>query len=300
MNILITGASGFLGFHTASALAKNHTVFATAHNNSPLIEGVRWIPHDLRNPEGVDRIFEEVHPDVVFHAAAMTSVAECERNHREAMKTNVKATERIAELCNRGDVYLIYASTDLVFDGRRGNYSEEDQPNPVSFYAKTKRVSEEVVESYTSRHTIVRFALLYGPPSPHSGSFLGWMEDGFRDNKPVTLFTDQFRTPIYVKDAVDIVEKLITRKDEPPQLKLIHAGGPERLSRVDIGRIYCEVFGYDTSLIKEITMAEKDEVLSDAPDVSLAIEKARTFLDFKPKNVREGFEDITQDHGAKP
>jgi dTDP-4-dehydrorhamnose reductase len=292
MNILITGASGFLGFHMAAALAKNNTVFAIALNNSPLIEGVRWIPHDLRDPEGVDRIFEEVRPDVVFHAAAMTSVAECERDHREAMKTNVKATERIAELCNRGDVYLIYASTDLVFDGSRGRYSEDDQPNPVSFYAKTKRVAEEVVESYSSRHTIVRFALLYGPPSPHSRSFLGWMGDGFRNNRSVTLFTDQFRTPIYVKDAVDIVQRLIDRKDQPPELRLIHAGGPERLSRVEIGRVYCEVFGYDTSLIKEITMAEKGEVLSDAPDVSLVIEKARTFLSFEPRGVREGFEDM--------
>jgi dTDP-4-dehydrorhamnose reductase len=299
MNILITGASGFLGFHTAAALAKNHTVFAIAHNNSPVIEGVRWIPHDLRNPEGVDRIFEEVRPDVVFHAAAMTSVAECERNHRQAMKTNVKGTERIADLCNPGDVYLIYASTDLVFDGRRGNYSEEDQPNPVSFYAKTKRVAEEVVQSYASRHTIVRFALLYGPPSPHSRSFLGWMNDGFKSSQPVTLFTDQFRTPLYVKDAADLVEKLIDRKDHPPKLNLIHAGGPERLSRVEIGRIYCEVFGYDASLIKKITMAEKNEVLSDAPDVSLIIEKARTFLDFKPKNVREGLGDMKQHRSRK-
>ncbi len=292
MNIFITGASGFLGWYTATSLARIHKVFAMAHRNSPVIEGVHWIPYDLRDPRGMDRIFEEIKPDVVFHAAAMTSVKECDRNRQEAMKINIKATERIAELCARGDVYIIYASTDLVFDGTRGNYSENDRTNPVSFYARTKRVAEEVVLSFTSNHTIVRFALLFGPPSPHSRSFLGWMGDGFRDGQPVTLFTDQFRTPLYVKDAVDIVEKLIARKDQPPQIKLIHAGGPERLSRVDIGRIFCGVFGYDTSLIKEIQMAEKGEVVNDAADVSLAIEKARKVLGFEPRGVRAGFEDM--------
>lgn len=292
MNILITGASGFLGWHAASSLAGSHKVYAIAHRHSPVIEGVQWIPHDLRDPRGVDRIFEEVQPDIVFHAAAMTSVKECDRNRREAMKVNVKATERIAELCERGGVYLIYASTDLVFDGRRGSYSEDDAANPVSFYARTKRVGEEVVQSYSSNYTIVRFALLYGLPSPHSRSFLGWMHDGFSNGQSVTLFTDQFRTPVYVNDAVAVVEKLIERKDQQPRIKLIHAGGPERVSRVDIGRVYCEVFGYDASLIKEIRMAEKDEVVNDAADVSLVIDKARTFLNFDPIGVKGGFLDM--------
>lgn len=292
MNILITGASGFLGWHTASALANTHNIYAIAYRNSPIIEGVQWIPHDLRNRDGVDRIFEEVQPDIVFHAAAMTSVKECHGTRQEAVKTNIKSTERIAELCQRGDVYLIFASTDLVFDGTRGNYTEDDQTNPVSFYAKTKRVAEEVVQSFTTRHTVVRFALLYGPPSPHSRSFLGWMGDGFRSGESVTLFTDQFRTPLYVNDAVDIVKKLIEHIDRPPQIRLIHAGGPERISRVDIGRIYCEVFGYDNSLIKQIRMAEKGEIVNDAADVSLVIDKARTFLGFEPKDVRAGFEDM--------
>jgi len=294
MNILITGASGFLGFHTAALLSQKHNVFAIAHNNSPVIEGVQWIPHDLSQPKGIDSIFEEIHPDVVFHAAAMTSVKECESNRQGATKTNIKATERLTELCERGGVYLIYASTDLVFDGTRGKYSEDDPANPVSFYARTKRVAEEVLQGSNLNYTIVRFALLYGPPSPHSRSFLGWMEDGFKNNKPVTLFTDQYRTPLYVKDAAQLVEILIERKDQPPNINLLHAGGPERVSRDVFGDIYCDVFGYDKNLIKKIKMAEKDEVTNDAPDVSLSIEKARKFLDFKPKGVKEGLEDMKQ------
>ncbi len=293
MNILITGASGFFGWHIASTLTAQHNkVFSIAHRNSPVIKDVQWIPHDLRYSEGVDKIFEAVQPDVVIHTAAMTSVKECDTNRKDAMIVNIKSTERIAELCDRGNVYLIYASTDLVFDGTRGNYSEEDPTNPVSFYARTKRVAEEVVQSFTTNHTIVRFALLYGSPSPHSRSFLGWMGDGFRNNEPVTLFTDQFRTPLYVKDAVYLIEKLIEQKDTPPRINLIHAGGPERLSRVDIGRIYCGVFGFSDSLIQEIKMEEKGEVVNDAADVSLVIEKARTFLNFNPKTVREGLEDM--------
>lgn len=293
MNILITGASGFLGWHIASTLAAQpNNVFAIAHRNSPVIKNVHWIPHDLRYSEGMDRIFEEVQPNIVIHTAAMTSVKECDTNRTEATIVNIKSTERIAELCERGGVYLIYTSTDLVFDGTRGNYSEEASTNPISFYARTKRVAEEVVQSYTTNHTIFRFALLYGPPSPHSRSFLGWMGDGFRNNESVTLFIDQVRTPLYVKDAVDIINKLIFRKSHTPKINLIHAGGPERLSRVDIGRIYCDVFGYKKSLIQEIKMEEKGEVVNDAADVSLVIEKARTFLKFNPKTVREGFEDM--------
>jgi dTDP-4-dehydrorhamnose reductase len=299
MKILITGASGFLGWHISRELANNHRVYAIANRHSPVIAGVDWIPFDLRNTTGLDRIFDSAQPDVFIHAAAMTNVRECEANRHEAMKVNIKATERIAEQCERNNVYLIYISTDLVFDGLRGNYSEEDSTNPISFYARTKRVAEEVVQSFVPHHTIVRMALLYGPPAPHSRSFLGWMGDGFREGKPVTLFTDQFRTPLYSGDAVGIIEELLARKGQPPDIKLIHAAGPERLSRVEIGRIYCEVFGYDRSLIKEIRMSEKGEVTNDAPDVSLSIEKAKTFLDFKPKSVREGIEDIYHNRTGK-
>jgi len=291
MNILITGASGFLGWHIASTLAASqNNVFAIAHRHSPVIKNVQWIPHDLRYPDGADKIFEGVQPDIVIHTAAMTSVKECDTNRTDAKLINIKSTERIVELCERGNVYLIYASTDLVFDGTRGNYSEEDTTNPISFYARTKRVAEEVVQSFTTNHTIVRFALLFGPPSPHSKSFLGWMGNGFKNKHPVTLFTDQYRTPLYVDDAVNIIRKIIERRNDPPRINLVHAGGPERLSRFDIGRIYCRVFGYSESLIQPIKMEEKGEVVNDAADVSLSIEKARTFLDFNPKTVKEGFE----------
>lgn len=292
MNILITGASGFLGWHIARHLTGTYNVYGIAFRHSPVIEGIQWIPHDLRIPQGVDRIFEQVQPDVVVHAAAKTSVKECDSNRRDAIRTNIKATERIAALCGRGHVYLIHISTDLVFDGTKGYYTEEDLPNPISFYGRTKRIAEEVVQRYTTQHTIIRCALLFGPPSPHNRSFLGWMEDGFRQAQPVTLFIDQYRTPLYVKDAVNVVEKLIERRDELSAVNLIHVAGPERLSRVEIGEVYCEVFGFDKRLIKKIRMSEKGEVTNDAPDVSMSIETARRVLNFSPMGVREAFEDI--------
>jgi dTDP-4-dehydrorhamnose reductase len=294
MNILITGVSGFLGWHAAAVLALRYRVWGISRRPSSGIEGIRWLRHDLAEREGLDRIFEEVRPDVVIHTAAMTRVSECDVHRDAAMKINIKAVERIAALCARGGVYLVHASTDLVFDGERTGYTENDRPNPVSYYARTKRVAEEVVSSFAPPHTIVRFALLYGPPSPHGRSFLGWMGDGFRNNSPVTLFSDQYRTPLYVNDAVALMDKLIETKDRPPRIELLHAGGPERLSRADIGRIYCDVFGYDSGLIRDITMAEKYETTNDAADVSLSIDKARTFLGFDPVNVRSGFEDMAQ------
>ncbi len=290
MNILLTGASGFLGWHLAGTLGSEHRVSATAHHNSPVIPNIEWIPYDLGGQNSMDTLFANVRPDIVVHAAALTSVAYCDAHSREATMVNVKATERIAELCEKQESYLIYASTDLVFDGRRGNYSEDDTTNPVSYYARTKRVAEEVIQSTVARHTIIRFALLYGPPSPHSRSFLGWMGDGFRSGKGVTLFTDQYRTPIFVGDAAELVRNVINRIGTPPQIKLVHGGGPERVSRLEFGQVYCEVFGYDTSLIKAIKMSDKPEVTNDAKDVSLDISKARTFLNYDPCGIRKGLE----------
>jgi dTDP-4-dehydrorhamnose reductase len=292
MNILITGAGGFLGWHIARDLARDHSVHAIARHHSPVISGVRWIPFDLASNSGLERIFGSVRPEVVIHAAALTSVAYCEAHRKETVQVNIKATERIAEQCEKNDVYLIYASTDLVFDGFRGNYAEHDQTNPISFYARSKRVGEEIVQSNVSKHTVVRFSLLYGSPAPYSRSFLGWMEEGFRHGKEVTLFTDQFRTPLYAGDAVFIIRKLIERLTAPPLLKLIHCGGPERVSRVEFGAVFCKVFGYDTKLIREITMAEKGEVTNDVKDASLAIDRARTFLGFSPHGIEAGLERI--------
>jgi dTDP-4-dehydrorhamnose reductase len=296
MNILITGAAGFLGWHITLDLTRDNSVYAIAHRHSPAIDDVRWIPFDLGSAAGIESIFAITKPEVVIHTAALTNVAYCEKHRKETIRINIKATERIAEQCERNDAYLIYSSTDLVFDGFRGNYTENDQPNPISFYARSKRLAEEIIQNIGPKHTIVRFALLYGPPAPYNRSFLGWMEDGFKNNKEVTLFTDQYRTPIYVGNAVELIRRLIERRTTPPLLKLIHAGGPERVSRVEIGTVFCEIFGYDTALIKKITMAEKEEVTNDVKDASLAIGKARTFLGFEPLGIQAGFQKIKDLH----
>ena len=198
---------------------------------------------------------------------------------------NISGTENIARAAEKEKARLIFISTDRVFSGDTGNYRETDRPGPRGHYGKTKLAGEEIVESIASDWVILRLPLMYGPPSPFSSSFLGFMLDGFRDNSTLELFQDQFRTPIYVSDAGHGIEIIL---DRPELTGVYHLGGSERINRSDFGYRMAEILGFNPSVIRPTLMSDKTGIPPTPADATLDSGKFFRATGFRGRDVTEG------------
>jgi dTDP-4-dehydrorhamnose reductase len=218
----ITGAGGLIGNYLIQTAPK----FASGWQIVP-ISRERL---DLADFEAVTRVFVARKPALVIHCAALSRAAACQADPPLAHHLNVALTRHLCGLA--AAIPLVFFSTDLVFDGRKGCYGEADPVNPLSVYAETKVKAEQVVLR-NPRHTVVRVALNTGVSPAGNRSFTEEMRRAWARGETLQLFTDEFRCPIPAVVTARAVWELIGRA--PPGL--YHLGGSERLSRWEIGRL---------------------------------------------------------------
>ena len=297
MRILITGVSGFLGWNLFQYFRDSHHILGTFGRHRPDNYGGTFAHLDIRNREDVSRICRSFSPDIIIHTAALTSPAECVNNMELAREINVSGTENIARTAERESARLIFISTDRVFSGEKGGYKETDQTGPLGHYGKTKLSGEELVKNITSDYIILRLPLMYGPPSPFSPSFLGFMLVGFRNNRTLELFQDQFRTPLYVEDAGGGIEIILDRTELSG---VYHLGGSEIISRSDFGYRMAEIFGFDPSVIRPTLMSEKPGIPPTPADATLDSNKFFRATGFRGRGVTEGLESLQSNDSYQP
>ncbi len=283
--ILITGVSGFLGWNLLGHLGNRFPLAGTFARHRPPLEGVTAVRLDLRDPAAPGEIFRRLNPGAVIHCAAVTSPAACLADPGMAREVNVDGTGRIAREARGIGARLIYVSTDRVFDGKKGNYREDDPAEPLGPYGRSKLAGEELAQRLCPGTLVLRLPLMYGPPSPFSGSFIEFMREGFLGRQPLNLFTDQYRTPLYVEDAALGIELAL----ELPQLSgIYHLGGPERVNRAEFGYRMAEIFGYDPGAINPVRMADQPHYPPTPPDASLDSGLFFRATGFRGRGVNEG------------
>ena len=283
--LLITGVSGFAGWNLARWLKSQYQIYGTYLDHPVDLEAVETLAFDLTNLSKIDRLCSAIKPNAIVHTAALSNVDYCESHHQEALVLNTFATRELARAASRLGIKLIYFSTDLLFNGETGMYSEADPPAPLSYYAKTKHLGELEITNNCSYYTTVRFSLLYGRSNKSNPNFVEKMEQQARQNSKINLFTNQFRTPLYVEDAVRVVDRFIAEKN----LKgLFHVGGPDRLSRFQFGEIFCRVFSFPRSLLAPCLLEEANLPAPRPKDCSLNSEKARKQLKMEFNSVEQG------------
>lgn len=280
--VLVTGASGFLGDAIARRLAADglRVVAGFLANPPGLPPSVEVVPIDLTDGPAVARLVRDLTPDAIVHAAALTDVAACEREPREAAAANTEASVNLARAVLRHlpAARVIGISTDLVFDGEGAPYAEGAPPRPLSRYALTKLAGEAAIRALP-RGTVLRAPLLFGPEVRGRGGFLAWMRRTLAGGAPLTLFEDEFRTPASTPCIADAVARLLAL--ETPVV-LYHAGGPERLSRLDLGRILCEAEGYDPALLRPARLRDSAYPAPRPADVCLDSARLRHAVGWRP------------------
>ena len=268
--VLVTGAAGLIG----------HYLLTTAP---------RWVPDwdvrgltrqdvDLTDEATVRQLWREHQPALVIHCAAISRPAVCEQDPALATKVNVGTTALLASLA--GEIPLLFLSSDQVFDGRQGWYVETDRINPINRYGETKAAAEQLVLS-NPRHTVIRLALTAGTSLAGDRSFVEDMCRSVGQGQRLTLFTDEFRSPVPAGVVARAIWELIGQKVSG----LYHLGGTERLSRMDIGEALTTWYPELASCLQPGSVAEYRGPLRP-PDLSMRCDKLQSLLSFPLAGLR--------------
>ena len=289
MKILITGGSGLLGQFLNLRLSEKNNLLTTYHNNPGNCRYFNSVRLDLGNTEEIKKIFLDFMPEVVIHTAALSRPEICSTlPPEEVYRINVNSAEELSRLCEKNKSLLIFTSTDLVYDGYKGSMLKEDAGlNPVSLYAESKLEAEKAIRNIFDNYIILRTSLLYGIGQVDSVNNFHKMYNNFKLGKPMRLFYDQFRTPLSLMDASIMIEQILNLNIRG---EIINFGGKQRVSRVELGEILCDIAGFDKSLIERISM---DDVpgLQKVPDVSLNTDKLKSY-GIEQKSIEESIYEI--------
>lgn len=291
MRLLITGASGHLGQRLVQAACRagyQVTAWISPRHGSllPMHVDARFVPVELTDPEQVASAFCRARPLAVIHAAALSTIAECYRDPVRAFRINGEATRQLVGLCVAGVTRLIYVSTDLVFDGSRGNYSEHDPPCPQTLYGKSKLDGERVVLHHPG-HLVCRLSLLVGKGTQEKQLFFDQQVLLLKQGKPIQLFTDEWRTPLGIQAAAEALVGLSTRDYSG----ILHLGGPERLSRYEMGCTLANMLGVSCDLVQGVTQASLKTPEPRPSDVTL---NSQVWRDMMPDAPWPGYAEVLQ------
>lgn len=295
--ILITGSNGMLGQRAVQFYLKNENVelLATSVEEKSLIENVDYISCDIKDRNSIKKIILDYCPDFIIHTAAFTNVDLSEKLREDAWKINVKGVEYISEAARAIDTHIIHISTDYIFDGKDGPYSENAIPNPLGYYGRTKLASENALRISNTYFTILRTNVLYGIALNSRPDFVRWVVSSLDENRNIRIVNDQINNPTFIDDLVQAINKIIEFK----KTGIFNVGGIEFLSRYDFTLRIADYFNLDKKLITPITTEELKQPARRPLKSGLIILKAETELGFKPHSIVESLAAMKKELNGK-
>jgi len=291
--VVVTGASGFLGGHLTHLAAEKFQTAGFYSSFAFEMPGVSMQAVDFSHTDKIRLALDKFQPDCIIHNAALANPDVCERNPELADLINVKATQTIADWAQANGCRLIYISTDMVFDGNQGFYSENDTPQPLSVYGKSKAAAEKAVLAIHSTAVVCRLALMFGRGillRPYAST---WLERELlsrsksSDASPLRLFSDQFRSMLSVRNAARAILELCENQFQG----ILHIGGTERIDRYSFGRRLCAILKVSPGLIQPVNFTSNSTTAPRPKDVSLNITLAQRILKTPLLNIADGLKD---------
>ncbi len=289
MRILVTGASGLLGLNLALSAAGqaggSHLVYGTVKDHPLKTGAFTTIQTDLRITGAVEKLLEQTQPDWVIHCAAMANVDACEADPEQARQLNSELPEELARHVARGGARLVHISTDAVFDGQKGEYTEQDIPNPLGTYARTKLEGEHRVAAANPAAIIARVNL-FGWSISGSRSLGEFFINSLSEGVHVRGFTDVFFCPLLANHIAPILLQMLEK-----QLSgLYHVVSRECVSKYEFGVRIARRFGLDESLIAPSSVAEAGLTARRSPNLTMRTEKLAAALGAPPPDLSTGID----------
>jgi len=279
--LVVTGASGLLG-NKIVELAKEKFEVTPIHNTKPLHSNSLTL--DITDAAEVSSLFSRLKPTAVIHTASETNVDKCEMEKEHAWKTNVEGARNIAETCQKVNAKLVAISTDYVFDGEKGLYSELDKPDPVNYYGLTKLEGEKQVINHCKNYAVLRTSVLYSW-HPWKQNFATWVINKLKQQQEITVVEDHYNTPTLADNLAEMALE-VAEKDLQG---VYHASGNERISRYEFAKQIAKTFGLNLDLIKPVKMSQMTAWTAKRPrDSSLDTGKIQKQLKTKPLNITQG------------
>jgi dTDP-4-dehydrorhamnose reductase len=292
LTVFITGGSGYVGrnlIRRISPFAKLYTTFHThVVEEGQSVESVKL---DITNSEEVQKVITHISPDIIIHAAAIANLKLCREDQKNSFEVNVKGTYNVAQAAEKTGARMIYISSDLVFDGSKGYYKEEDIPEPICFYGKTKYEGEKIVASGNTNYCIARSALIYGYGVGLFHPFSEVVIDKLSHGRSVELYKDEYRSPIYIKNFCDIIFEISLNNRIHG---LYNICGTQRLSRFDFGLKIAELFGFNKRLLIPVLIGNSTLNEVRPKDCSMYNSKLNAAIKTGIQTIEEGLSDMLQ------
>ncbi|MBD2194365.1 MULTISPECIES: SDR family oxidoreductase [Calothrix] len=279
--LLITGASGFLGWHICQLAKTEWEVYGTYFYHALEIPDVKMQKVNLTEFQELKDIFNNINPTAVIHTAALSQPNFCQNNPEESYQINVTASCNIAGLCADYQIPCAFTSTDLVFNGLNAPYKETDTVCPVNIYGEQKIQAELGMLARYPKTAVCRMPLMFGTVTPTANSFIQPFINTLKSGKELNLFIDEFRTPA---SGTTAAKGLLLALEKVQGL--IHLGGKERISRYDFGQLLVEVFQISDAKIKGCYQKDVKMAAPRPADVSLDSSKAFA-LGYQPLSIKE-------------
>lgn len=288
IKVVITGSNGLLGQSLLNLLLDEKNKyevygFSKGENRSGRND-FKYYSLDITNKEQLIKEIQKLQPNYIVNTAAMTQVDACENNKSACDTLNVDVIKWLAEICKQINAHLIHISTDFIFDGKKGWYTETDEPNPLSYYGLSKLKSEQVLEKSTINYTILRTILVYGKVYDMSRSnIVLWVKESLENKKEITIVDDQYRTPTYVKDLA-LACKISIDKNATG---VFNIASSELLSIYEIAKQIADVFNLDDSYIKPISTSTLNQAANRPIKTGFDLSKTNKELNFYPKKFKD-------------
>jgi dTDP-4-dehydrorhamnose reductase len=293
--ILVTGSNGLLGQKLTGALITDPAIELIATSIGPdryhgCLNYV-YSELDVCDAKNIQEVLEKFRPDVIIHTAAMTNVDVCENEKGKCWTLNVEAVKNLIHACELLDIHLIHLSTDFIFDGESGPYTEDDEPHPLSYYGLTKLEAEKLLQVAKCPWTILRTIIVYGIVNDMSRSnIVLWAKGVLEKGDPINVVNDQWRMPTLAEDLADCC--ILAAKQKATGI--YNASGKDMMSIIELVEQVAEHWNLNKSLINPISSDSLNQAAKRPKRTGFVLTKSIQKLGYNPHSFKEGLEIVEQ------
>ena len=287
--IIVTGSNGLLGQKVTDLSIQDSEIELIATSVGPnrhnLKDGYRYEELDVLDLDRLNELVARYQPDSIIHTAAMTNVDACEAERTKCYALNVQSVKNLVDVCQRRDIQLIHLSTDFIFDGEDGPYTEEVEPNPLSYYGETKLESELILKNSSCHWAILRTIIVYGIVNDMSRSnIVLWAKGALEKGEPINVVNDQWRMPTLAEDLAACC-LLAVKKNASG---VFNVSGKDLMSILEIVERVADHYRLNKSLIKAISAESLNQAAKRPKKTGFILDKAIVELGYSPHSFEEG------------